>query len=492
LATFNLFTEPWIPTSSGDMALRDIFQGAHTIERVTAETPVITFSLARLLTAITHAVMPVNTPQEWAALFAKGEFDDRVLYYLYQHKDRFDLFDLAHPFFQWVHVPERSDTPVNKLPLHLASGTTVTLISDAIDGTVSLPYAEVARNLVTIQYFGMGGLSGYRAITSFDSSPLCFRVLAMPEGRNVFETILFNLVPGSFYPTTKGDIPDRPCWEQENPFGAERSLPFGPNDYLTWLPRKILLFPDEEREGYIRELRWIPSQNRFPKDSLLRDPAFVMGQRGGDAEEDTATDEEEENTQATQKKKKKAEPAEPFALRGQVATGSPIWHKALTGLLTPHLQPLTLTWLQQLHREGHMPGDCVPVTVCGTAGDRSRFDGQFCYHVTLALDETGQTAQRERLKLAQKGSEVARAMLWGKAMELSCSKKTLAVQAVLSPWLGHYWQQIELRWRMDTDDWRAAVEQVVFDLIVSISAAAPRTEEADSRLRTAIAERMDD
>ncbi|MBC7236478.1 MAG: type I-E CRISPR-associated protein Cse1/CasA, partial [Chloroflexi bacterium] len=68
---------------------------------------------------------------------------------------------------------------------------------------------------------------------------------------NLFEDLALNLVR---YPTRDDWCPhtegvDRPCWEMDNPFFPERSLPLGYLDYLTWQSRRILLLPKDTDAG---------------------------------------------------------------------------------------------------------------------------------------------------------------------------------------------------------------------------------------------------
>jgi CRISPR system Cascade subunit CasA len=67
------------------------------------------------------------------------------------------------------------------------------------------------------------------------------------QANTLFETLALNLVR---YPdldeATMPDCPeDCPCWEMDDPFSPDRSLPYGYLDYLTWQNRRVLLIPDQ-------------------------------------------------------------------------------------------------------------------------------------------------------------------------------------------------------------------------------------------------------
>lgn len=283
-ATFDLTREPWIPCRFLDgqndkLGLTDLFLKASEIAEVFGETPLEEASLNRFLVAVAHRI--VNGPSSesaWTELWEKGSFDrSGVLDYFDSWRDRFDLFHPEHPFYQHPEAKAINEVPPSVIVHFMASGNNAVLFDHHLDaeGDSWEPDAA-ARRLVAAQNYSLGGLGpsyqGKRV--PFCHAPLVRGALAVVLGKNLFETIVMNLVVlGSKTPFRgRGRDEDLPVWEQPLcPFtpSAER-VPNGYLDYLTWRSRFILYSSDEE--GKVSAVRWIQGFQLVdvgPKDPMM-------------------------------------------------------------------------------------------------------------------------------------------------------------------------------------------------------------------------------
>jgi CRISPR system Cascade subunit CasA len=285
--TFNLVEEAWIPAvhrggQTVTLGLQDVLLQAHDLQELSARSPLETAALYRLLLAILHRVFGPSGYDVWDDLWSAGRVDAQPLTdYLDTWYPRFGLFDEAHPFYQ---APDDrvKPKPPNKLLLDLAFGNKATLFDHHTDAEgIALTTAEAARAVVAAQCFGLAGLSGIRGATFTDGA--CTRgVLFMVQGKNLFETLMLNLLR---YPTEDDVLVhragDRPAWEMDDPLTPERTRPLGYLDYLTWQNRRILLFPEQTADGIcVREMTMGPGL-RLDDDILDPMKHYREGGRSG-------------------------------------------------------------------------------------------------------------------------------------------------------------------------------------------------------------------
>ncbi len=258
-ATFDLITQPWIPCIRNDgtaveLGLRDAIAQAHTLVGIHDESPPVVVSLHRLLLALLHRVYGPESVKDWRELWQAGQFDPGPLdAYFVRWRHRFDLFDAQRPFYQ---TPQEigNVNPVSTLLPEAASGNNSTLFDHQTENDpVPLNYANAARAVVLAQYFSLGGgQSGIKGKNFTDST--CVRgVLFLAEGRNLFETLLLNLVPIAHNQPLKamGGV-GIPSWEMDDPLSPDRSVPLSWLDYLTWQSRRLKLIPDPTETNSVR------------------------------------------------------------------------------------------------------------------------------------------------------------------------------------------------------------------------------------------------
>jgi CRISPR system Cascade subunit CasA len=254
--TFNLVDQGFIPCARAGgtnqlLGVRDALTGAAGITEIAGDSPVETLSLHRLLLAILHRA--INGPKdidEWALLWDAGAFALATLEpYLAKSRGLFDLFDPERPFMQARNPATGRDTPINKYTLGLSAGNNPTLFDHTLDSAPKpRSPAESARFLLGLQLYGFAGLSGLGE--NFKDGPLTRYASLMPVGRNLFETLMLNLVP--YDPDNEEPFPssgnDAPSWELNDQPAIDR--PRGYLDYLTWQSRSVKLLP-EELEGAV-------------------------------------------------------------------------------------------------------------------------------------------------------------------------------------------------------------------------------------------------
>ncbi len=257
--TFNLLDNPWISVQGGTqtVTLVELFQQAHNIDRLLGDTPLTGPAILRMCVAVAQRVYAPKNKADWLRVWEQGKFGEEIAAYLELHRDRFDMFDMRMPFYQDALVPDRSDSPPTKLVLGWSSGSNTTLFDTHIDWDENtVPLDVTARQLVTVQTWGPGGLSGWNR-KSFSDAPWARGLIFIIQGKSLFETIWLNTFPAALFacePET--DIPDAPAWEQEYPFSPVRSQPLGLLDYLTWQTRRVVLFPGDG--NHLDSIRWIP------------------------------------------------------------------------------------------------------------------------------------------------------------------------------------------------------------------------------------------
>jgi len=268
---FNLLDQPWLPCVDEKnqlkmMSLLEVISQAPKLKTIQADLPIITGSLYLFLIAFTKAALRPRDDSDWEAIWRQGMFPmEEITTYVKKWKNRFDLFDPDHPFYQDPKFGTREKDLRNLKPgtlptpkglsgllLHLASGDNATLFDHSLDEHPQLyTPAETVRLLIMLQSNSLGGMSSASISKDkyYKDSPFGRGVLFLGNGENLFQTIMLNLAPEDFDALeTKGE--DHPCWEQQNPYEPERFTPNGLLDLMTWQSRRIMLVP-EENDGQV-------------------------------------------------------------------------------------------------------------------------------------------------------------------------------------------------------------------------------------------------
>lgn len=275
--TFNLIDQPWIGAVDHEgrlqeYSLRDLLLQAHELRSLHDDSPLVIAALLRVILALLHRVYegPRNR-SEWQQIWQAGRFDaERIDRYFAEWRERFELFDPNFPFYQTTEqIGNRN--PVTTLIPEAASGNNATLFDHQTeDDYLGYPPSGAAKAVLVSQYFSLGGgQSGIKG-RNFTDATLSRGALFFVEGKNLFQSLLFNLVPYEFHRlfVTLGGA-GIPAWEQQNPLLPDRSLPDGLLDYLTWQSRRVKLIPNVD--GIVNDV--YRSQGlTLDKESALLDP----------------------------------------------------------------------------------------------------------------------------------------------------------------------------------------------------------------------------
>jgi len=267
---YNLVDEAWVPCTDlqGDFKLRSLRETlllAHELREIHAELPPMTASILVLLLAILYRSLHPADEDEWVTCWERGAFDPQTINrYLEQWRDRFDLFDETHPFYQDPLIGKRQKDieklkgnsiepkDINGLILHSSSGDTATLFDHSTDAqSLAFSPAQMARHLLMFQSFSLGGMTSasISADKFYTDSPHARGVALFLRGKNLFQTLMLNLIASNnLSDPLSGKGADRPAWEMDDPLKDERQIPLGLTDFLTWQSRRLLLIPSNQSE----------------------------------------------------------------------------------------------------------------------------------------------------------------------------------------------------------------------------------------------------
>lgn len=241
MAEFNLIDEEWIPCitldgRSKEFGIQDALLKSHELREICDDSPLVTVAIHRLLLAILYRAFQGPTSMgQWKGLFANGSFYGNKSLTDYMAKDkwynRFFLFDDDHAFMQIVKLDLNEyeyadDGKIKKIKKNKSDGL-MRLAREAPDkggrilfdhrvGTERPEYEprQIARMILAAQsYAGTGVASGGKIDdqminpTPCQFAPCVDGLCLWLQGENLFQTLLFNLVPRSLATN------DLPAWE---------------------------------------------------------------------------------------------------------------------------------------------------------------------------------------------------------------------------------------------------------------------------------------
>jgi len=265
--SFNLIEEPWIQVrrlngAVETVSINEILEQPASIKMLAGEIPTQDAALLRLLLALLlGSVRPdvERTEQEnldlWQSWWAAGAFPREVPEYLASVRSRFDLLDDKKPFYQVAGLTTSSGktSGLAKLIAEVPDGEPYFTTRSRAEVT-SLSLAEAARWLVHCMAFDPSGIKtgalGDDRVKGGKGYPFGYPAwsgnlgLVVAEGRNLFETLMFNI------PLTFSGPRDLPLWDRP-PAGPGADLshpePRGPAALFTWPSRRIRLLLKDDR-----------------------------------------------------------------------------------------------------------------------------------------------------------------------------------------------------------------------------------------------------
>jgi len=378
--SFNLVDQPWIPClaldagTPRDVSLRDALVNAHELREIAGASPLVTLSLHRLLLAVLHRVFGPADAVAWNALWAAGHFDPiRIDAYLDRWRDRFDLFDTSHPFYQAASIVPVTWHSAAKLAHELSSGNNAVLFDHHVDSkrTVLSP-AEAARCLVAYQTVSFGGTISLQSTeaSSFKhakDAPIARSIVFLVHGDSLEQTLLLNL--HQYHEPSeapfKGQGADAPAWERESETSADSRYPSGYLDILTWQSRRIRLLPAQDEVGpvTVSEVSVMKGES-FPEGYDLhgKDPMLAFRKH--------------EKTNATW-------PWSPLTFRADRL----LWRDSAVFLQVSgslHARPRMLTWLAEVDRRSSSPLNLHALALVAKSGHNKP---EFWRHERLPLPQ---------------------------------------------------------------------------------------------------------
>ncbi|MDR2454624.1 MAG: type I-E CRISPR-associated protein Cse1/CasA [Bifidobacteriaceae bacterium] len=244
------------------LSLRDCLARAHDIRGLSLQPLALAAVLTRVLAPLVIDIFGVpRSIDEWAERWKLASFDARAIdAYFAQHGERFDLFDPVAPFDQTpgLRTGKGELKPSSVLLPAVASGNSVPLFGSRteaepppLDATAAFAALEVAQAYDTAAI--KSGAAGDPAVKSGKTTgnhvgALGAIGLVLPQGRNLFETLMLNLPAGSAW---KFSSDDAPHWRKPPPGPAWNAAgtPTGLLELLTWQSRRVRLVPEALADG---------------------------------------------------------------------------------------------------------------------------------------------------------------------------------------------------------------------------------------------------
>lgn len=251
--SFNLIQQPWITVTTTDfqvknVSLVELFETWEHLREIQAENPPTTLAIYRFLLAILHRAYqgPTDT-NHWQEIV--DDNGKKVIEYLQDKIDRFDLLHSESPFMQDLGISEEKTSECYSYLAYEMQGanTSTVFCHEHHWSSSSLSLAEAARLILRLQNFDFYGRKT-GANERAGAIPMMNAANILVCGNNLKESILRNLMrysPEDGIPSTVyGD--DLPAWERK-PDKAGVRRPNGYIDYLSYQWRRVRLFLDGDR-----------------------------------------------------------------------------------------------------------------------------------------------------------------------------------------------------------------------------------------------------
>ncbi len=283
---FNVFVDSWIPAiyqdgCSREVSIDTLLRDSYDIREIGGDSkqqalPVIRFTLAILLRSLSKCGMTSEDEllDYWEKTWRAHAFDmDAIHAYVDPLLDRFDLFDKAHPLFQVAGLEYADKAPdgIGELVADIPKDDKFLFSLRNRNRLEDLSFAEAARWLVFQQAYATAGIKTpvkgnthvqkgkvYPPKGAVGTGMLGAIGGLYLEGRNLFETLMLNLV---LMDDIRGETPivgceeDIPAWERDATSSDYRvpgpGEPHGPVQCFTWESRRIRLVLDDEKTHVI-------------------------------------------------------------------------------------------------------------------------------------------------------------------------------------------------------------------------------------------------
>lgn len=249
-ASFNVLTEPWIPTLdqegvTRELGLLEVLERAHELQTVRSASPLVEYSVYRFLIVFLMDMIRPKEIDTLENLLEEERFDpDMVTAYIEmceQEGVSFDLFDSERPFLQvpYVEAWDRQAKPVSTLDYTVPNGNNV-IHFDHRRSEIRYTPGEALRMLLTAQLFCTAGAQGYPS--HVNGAPPWF---ALIHGENLFQTLVFGMIGTDDIAISFDDPPV--FWRNRGEVPSKELVPSTSWLYGMLLPaRRIHLLPDDD------------------------------------------------------------------------------------------------------------------------------------------------------------------------------------------------------------------------------------------------------
>lgn len=273
---YSVLTEPFFPVVDlngeyKEIGLKELFLNAHQYKTINGDNPLERYALLRLVISFAMDMYVLRTSADRRILFNSGRFTEEVFdsYIAECEKDgpRFELFHDTHPFLQAAYDEKKdvnAEKPIAILFHTLPSGNNHIFRDHRQVTQHAKTPAQAFRALCATYVFCVAGAQGYPS--GVNNTPPVYVVV---EGKNLFETIVLNMVAEKECGNIKYGIGSVPWRSSQN---VEPKLEFADITELqglTWIPRRITLKLDSD--GLLRTI-YLQQGHNFKGNDLWRDP----------------------------------------------------------------------------------------------------------------------------------------------------------------------------------------------------------------------------
>ncbi len=262
MGSFNLLDEAWIPVSMLDgtkrsLGLKDIFRNAGSILAIEHTSPLIVGSVYRLLLAVLYRAFDGPSSLGEASRIYEDGLSRRlpdIHDYLERWRERFYLFDDAHPFFQVPDYMPKSRRYWTALAAEMNDDNSKVLfdhtgfegLQEDFMALDPINHAEAALFLLATQAFSV--CKGKSEFQYTKGAPIASSAAFIVQGTSLEDSLLLMLHP---YPNKEVQQADLPVWERpplsscQLKEGISREIS-GYADLYTWMSRSVKLLAEND------------------------------------------------------------------------------------------------------------------------------------------------------------------------------------------------------------------------------------------------------
>lgn len=248
--SYNLLSAPWIPTvrcaettetKLYNVGISEALRTAPEIQSISHTVPFIEFGIYRILITIVLDAYIVNgqrpTIGKMRAMLENGAFDQSIINkYLSDYEASFDLWDTKVPFLQMMSDDNRGEKkPIMSMFPAIPSGVNVLHWYHYFEKEITVSEKIAAQLLTTISPFNFKTKPG--EVRTLAGDPPMYTLVM---GKNLFETIVFNVPRPNGRISFKQELNNGPAWRTKPDLSK---LPKRPTiaQGFTWPVRAIRL-----------------------------------------------------------------------------------------------------------------------------------------------------------------------------------------------------------------------------------------------------------